>query len=55
MPFPLYIIDAFVFDKKPFTGNPAAVCVLQYDVRFLKKSISVSAFSSQNNFSDNAH
>lgn len=27
MPVPLYVVDAFT--KKPFSGNPAAVCVLE--------------------------
>lgn len=30
MPIPLYQVDAFITDK-PFSGNPAAVCVLEPD------------------------
>jgi predicted PhzF superfamily epimerase YddE/YHI9 len=30
-----YIVDAFVLGstEKPFSGNPAGVCFLEYDVR----------------------
>src|SRR5271154_6444497 len=34
MSIPLYIVDAFTTgNNDSFTGNPAAVCLLEYDVR----------------------
>ena len=32
MEFPLRIIDAFLVNEEPFTGNAAAVCILEFDV-----------------------
>ena len=39
MEIPLSIIDAFTQDDQPFTGNGAAVCILQFDVRIGRKSL----------------
>ena len=32
MKVPLHVIDAFTRDDQPFTGNPAAICPLEFDV-----------------------
>ncbi len=37
MRLPLYTVDAFTFENQPFTGNAAAVCILQYDVSYCLK------------------
>ncbi len=36
MRIPFYQIDAFTIKGKPFSGNPAAVCVLEFDVSLKK-------------------
>jgi PhzF family phenazine biosynthesis protein len=31
MSLPIFVVDAFIVDGNPFTGNPAGVCLLEYD------------------------
>ena len=39
MEVPFYIVDAFVDPEKPFSGNPAAVVILENDVMIFKRFI----------------